>query len=159
MLIKSQCQFNVPFGKGLGSLFEHTQGLVCQRFDQEHFGNFLLFGHFLAPPTDILGFIGDPLEVGRNLHRRGHDPQVGRHGIEAIDDLQPHFVDLSLVVIHRRVIHDGLVAEILVPVEHPLDSTLQIHGSHTRHDENGLFYILQAILEFGQGMRDFFGHE
>jgi hypothetical protein len=43
--------------------------------------------------------IPGPLKIGHQLHGDGNEPQVGRHGLPAREDLQTHLVDGQLELV------------------------------------------------------------
>ena len=141
-------EFGIGFDEGLERLAHHRGGERGQLGDVDGKVDVGEGAHLANADGDVDGLVADALEVGVDADDGEDEAQVDGHGLLHGEKIEGHLVDLALEAIDGGLGAEDELADAEVARAVGLDGALDGLLGHAGHDEQLLFEVVEALVEF-----------
>ena len=137
----------VAIDERIEGFFDHDSGPIRHSGDIDVGLELGFLGQFQRPLADILREVAHSLQIGRDLHRGGDEPQIARGGLAQGQEPDALLVDLHVVGIDLVIGLDHALGQVGVALHQRLDGVGHLRFDERPHPKDALFERGEFFVE------------
>src|SRR5437588_9114549 len=113
----SAAKIDIFTHKGIDAVFEHRHRVRLNRPNNLYFGQSWMLVQLSRTPGNVRRLISNPLNVGRQFHRRDDATEIRRNWLKTQEHVDPVLVDLFFELVDLLVVGNRRGTKIIVTLE------------------------------------------